>query len=64
MSEAGPEGTHWVAGVVPLLGGRFAETALGTALTASVKTKMVISRPTFFCPDDWREDLVIMTKLI
>jgi hypothetical protein len=62
MSEAGPEGTHSKAGVGPF-GGRIAETALGTALTLSVKTNMVINRPTFFCPDDWREDLVMMMKL-
>jgi hypothetical protein len=63
MSEAGPEGTHSKAGVGPF-GGRIAETALGTALTLSVKTNMVINRPTFFCPDDWREDLVMMMKLL
>jgi|SRR5467141_3838871 len=62
-SEAGPAGTHSVAGVVPLPGGRVAETALGTALRDSDKAKIVINRPTFFCPDDWREDLVMMMKL-
>ena len=45
-----------------MLGGRVAETAPGTAITVSVKTKMVINRPAFFSPDDWREDLVIMMK--
>ncbi len=45
-----------------MLGGRVAETALGAALRVRVKTKMIITRPTFFCPDDWREDLVIMMK--